>query len=325
MADELTAAGHVPHLANSRKVDGWRKARGLAKNNKLDADLLSELWKEQNPRWWEVWLAPPEVRDQRELLRHRMGLVQVQGSLKQRIHALLHRHGILHGWSDLFCKSGMRFLEALAGADEPLRGSARLVLGQSLKLLGQVRQAIAAVTRWWHRWRRDDEQARRWRSLPGIGAVLSHTIAAEVGEIGRFAGGRNLVSYSLLAPMANDSGDEDGEVLAPRHVGHAGRRTLKWAFVEAAHGAVRKDGRFREFWEHYTDGGKRNKGRGYIAVARQLAMIGYSCVRNERDYTPERPARPGSEVARRQDVAVQGTSAHPGTGQPHHPMAAACR
>jgi transposase len=298
MADELVGAGHQPHLSNSRKVDAWRKARGLAKNNKLDADLTSELWKEQDPRWWEVWLAPVEVRDQRELLRHRMGLVQVQSAIKHRIHALLHRHGILHQWSDLFCKGGMDFLREMAEAEAPLRASARLVLQESLKLLTEVRQAIAAVTRSWHHWRRDDAQARRWRSLPGIGAVLAHTIAAEVGDIGRFPGGRHLVSYSLLAPMADDSGDEEVQSLAPRHVGHAGRRVLKWAFVEAAHGAVRKDAGLRDFWERYTEGGKRNKGRGYIAVARQLAMIGTACVRNDRDYTPQRPPRPGSEPAR---------------------------
>lgn len=68
MADEWTGAGHRAHLANSGKVAAWRKARGLAKSNRIDADLLAELWPE-NPRWWEVWLVPPEVRDQREWLR----------------------------------------------------------------------------------------------------------------------------------------------------------------------------------------------------------------------------------------------------------------
>ena len=53
----------------------------------------------------------------------------------------------------------------------------------------------------------------------------------------------------------------------------------------------------REFWERYTEGGKRNKGRGYIAVARQMAMIGTACVKKDRDYTPQRPPRPGSQPA----------------------------
>ena len=68
MSDEIQAAGLDPHLASSRKTAAWREARGMSKNNKLDADLLSELWS-QPERWWEVWLAPPEVRSQREWLR----------------------------------------------------------------------------------------------------------------------------------------------------------------------------------------------------------------------------------------------------------------
>ena len=92
MSDELLACRLQPHLASSGKVAGWRKTRGLAKSNKIDADLLSTLW-DQKQRWWEVWLAPQQVRDQRELLRHRMALVLTQTGLKNRIHATLLAFG----------------------------------------------------------------------------------------------------------------------------------------------------------------------------------------------------------------------------------------
>ncbi len=84
ISDELAAAGLNPHLASSGKVAGWRQARGIAKSNRTDADLLSELWSERQ-RWWEVWLAPPAVRQQREWLRYRMTLVRLQTGLKNRI------------------------------------------------------------------------------------------------------------------------------------------------------------------------------------------------------------------------------------------------
>ncbi len=42
------------------------------------------------------------MRDQRESLRYRMSLVKMQTSIKNRIHATLHRHGVLHEFSDLF-------------------------------------------------------------------------------------------------------------------------------------------------------------------------------------------------------------------------------
>ena len=43
MGDELLAAGLGRRLAGSTKIAAWRKARGLAKSDRLDADRLSEL------------------------------------------------------------------------------------------------------------------------------------------------------------------------------------------------------------------------------------------------------------------------------------------
>src|SRR2546425_1354116 len=146
LSDELSACGLEPHLCHSRKVAAWREARGIAKSNRTDADLLSELWSQQ-PRWWEVWLPPVEVRDQREWLRYRMTLVQSQTGMKNRIHAVLHRHGIIHGLSDLFGKEGRGFLrDLLDPQDARLRDSAKDVLGGYLKLLEQLRRQIAQMT-----------------------------------------------------------------------------------------------------------------------------------------------------------------------------------
>lgn len=306
VADELAQAGHEPHLASSRKVAAWRDARGMAKSNKLDADLLSELWPQQ-PRWWEVWLAPVQVRDERELMRCRMGLVQVQTALKNRIHATLHRHGVIWPGSDLFGKKGLEFLGGLLECDEPLRDSSRKSLRSLVLLLSQVRDQIAAMTRALRRQVQADGQAGIWRSLPGVGWVLACTIQAEIGDIGRFKHAKGLCSYSLLAPLAQDSGEEDGDTPQGRHVGHAGRRTLKWAFIEAAHGAVRKSGFFRSIFDRVTEGGKRDRNRGYITAARHLCRIGHACVRKNRRYSEDRPARPGS--VQRKDKTPVGADA----------------
>lgn len=335
MADELKECRQDPHLASSRKVAAWREARGIAKSNKIDADLLSELWPQQ-PRWWEVWLGPQQVRDERELLRYRMGLVAVQTMTKNRIHALLHRHGILNPYSDLFGVKGRAFLKTLIEADEPLRDTARLTLAGHVRLLERVRQQIAAATRVVRRQVGRQEQAKLWQSLPGVGWILAHTIHAEVGDAHRFASGRRLSSYSLLAPKADDSGDETGSAPIGRHVGHAGRRTLKWAFIEAARGAVRKkDPLFAGIFSRRTDGGKKDKNRGYIAVARKLAEVGLSCVKHKRPYSLTPPPRPGSRPEehaaqealpgkkRRQRVKDKQRSSDPGQGQPEHPMAVA--
>jgi len=316
MSDELAAAGLDPHLASSGKVAAWRKARGLAKSNRTDADLLSELWSERG-HWWEVWLAPREVRDQREWLRYRMALVRMQTSLKNRIHAILHRHGILCEQSDLFGRDGRRFLNLLvAPNDATLPDSGRATLKGFLQLLDHVRRQIAAATRQFRKQVEASPAAIRLKTIPGIAWVLSYTILAEIGRIERFADAKRLASYSLLAPRADDSGDEDDEPPLGRHVGHAGRRTLKWAFIEAAHGAVRKGGRFRQIFDRRTAGGKRDKNRGYIAVAHELCRLSYVCWKKQVDYTADPPPRPGSRRRRKR-------TSRPELGQPEDAMVVA--
>ncbi len=320
ITDELQAAGLEPHLASSRKLAAWRAARGLAKSNRLDSDLLAELWT-QRPRWWKVWLAPREVRDQREWLRYRMALVRTQTGLKNRMHATLHRHGVLHEFSDLFGAGGRRFLQRLAGdADGPLRESARVTLKGYLQLLDQVRDQIARATRSFRQQVQRQPAARRLTTLPGVSWILAYTLAAEIGRIERFGSAKHLASYSLLAPRAADSGEDDGSAPRGRRVGFVGRRTLKWAWIEAAHGAVRRGGRFRKIFDRRTAGGKRDRNRGYIAVARELSVCAYVLWKKGVDYSATPPPRPGSQKKRR---ASKSRSSRPETGQPDPAMVVA--
>ena len=326
LSDEMLAAGLEPHLASSAKMAAWRKARGLAKSDRIDADLLSELWSQQ-PRWWEVWLAPREVQDQREWLRYRMSLVKIQTALKNRTHAVLHRHGVIHGFSDLFGASGRRYLSLLIVAkDAPLPESGRVTLKGYLQLLGHLRRQIASATQSFRGQVHRSPAARRLKTLPGISWILSYTILAEVGQIERFRSVKHLCAYSLLAPRAHDSGHEEEHQEAPqgRHVGYVGRRTLKWAWIEAAHGAVRKGGRFAEIFARRTNGGKRDRNRGYIAVAHELCRIAYVLWKKEVSYNPASSARPGSrKKAKKKSVKkTKPQRSRPGKGQPDHPMVA---
>jgi len=328
LSDEMAAAGLDPHLASSAKLAAWRKARGLAKSDRIDADLLSELWTQQ-PRWWEVWLAPREVRDRREWLRYRMSLVKIQTALKNRTHAVLHRHGVIHGFSDLFGAGGRRYLSLLIVAkDAPLPESGRVTLKGYLQLLGYLRRQIASVTRSFRKQVDRSPAAMRLTTLPGISLILGYTILAEVGHIERFRSAKHLCAYSLLAPRAHDSGhqeEEDQQAPKGRHVGHVGRKTLKWAWIEAAHGAVRKGGRFREIFDRRTNGGRRDRNRGYIAVAHELCRIAYVVWKKEVDYSPDPPARPGLHKKSKKKTMkkTKSQTSRPGTGQPDHPMVAA--
>lgn len=311
LCDELQLLNMQPHLASSRKVAAWREGRGIAKSNKTDADLLSELWNEKRifergrmKHWWEVWLAPREIRDQRELLRHRMSLVQTQTQIKNRIHATLHRHGIVSEFTDLFGVQGRRFLSLLTD-DETLCLSGRQTLKEDLVLLDAVRRLIARATRRFRATMKRSEIGQHLMTMPGISTVLAYTLVAEIGRIERFPSSRCLLQYSLLAPQADDSGeDRDGKPIG-RRIGHAGRTTLQWAFIQAAHSAVQRDAFLRELFNRRTNNGKQDRGRGYITVANRMCRIVYSIWKNNQVYQEVPPPRPGSK--RRKELISSGS------------------
>jgi transposase len=338
LSDEMVAAGLDVQLSNCYKVEQMRKAHGWAKTNKKDADLLSLLPWEIEP-WWKIWLVPPEVRDQREWMRYRADLVGVQTQTKSRICAVFHRHGIFHEFSDLFGGKGRAFLAELCGQGQHAGGvlpaGALAAFRGQVRLLDQVRTQLAEIAKRLRHELEHDELTRRVAMIPGFGLILSHVLKSEIGQIERFGGNHNrLASYSLLGPRADDTGDQD-PTKSPlgRHLGHRGNRTLKWAFIEAAHGAVRHGGRWRAMFDRVTKGGKMDRNRGYIRVARELVAVVTAIWKNGTTYQENPPARPGSGTLARPSVAPSPrkrmndflSSTRSGTGQLYPPMVPAAK
>lgn len=311
LGDLMQEAGLDVKLSNCYKVEQMRKARGWVKTNKKDADLISLLPFELKD-WWKVWHAPREVRSCREKMRFRGDLVELQTMVKNRIHAIFHRHGIFHEFSDLFGGQGRKFLAELClNGSEYLPYEALLALRGQAKLLEHIRSQLADVARILHRQLQTTELIRRLKTIPGIGLIIAHVLAAEIGMIERFRTHKALASYSLLAPRSKDSGQEDTEH-SPlgRHLGDRGNRTLKWAFIEAAHGAVRSGGRWRAMFDRVTKGGTKDRNRGYIKVARELVKVVHAVWRKDADYSENYSV--GSRPRRRKTRS--------GTGQLYHPM-----
>ena len=83
IADLLSDAGFVVHLAHPLGVAGFRNRR--VKNDERDAILLADLLRMGSLP--EAWIAPPELRELRELVRYRRKLSQLRTGLKAQIHA----------------------------------------------------------------------------------------------------------------------------------------------------------------------------------------------------------------------------------------------
>src|SRR5205814_7927596 len=66
-----------------------------------------------------AYVAPRELRDLRDLLRHRATLTRMRSAVKNRVHAILAKHGITNEHSDLFGKGGREFLATLELREAP--------------------------------------------------------------------------------------------------------------------------------------------------------------------------------------------------------------
>jgi len=83
--------------------------------NERDATDLVDLLR--MGRLAEAWIAPPALRELRELIRHRAKLAHLRSSLKAQVHAVLAKEGVAVPMSDLFGTAGTALLDACVLGD----------------------------------------------------------------------------------------------------------------------------------------------------------------------------------------------------------------
>ena len=90
---------------------------------------------------------------------------------------------------------------------------------------------------------RQDYQALK--TVSGIGDLLALTIALETGDVARFDSAGHFASYARTVGSRRESnGKKKGEGNA-----RCGNKHLAWAFIEAAHFAVRYDAAIKRWYQ----------------------------------------------------------------------------
>ena len=97
VVDGLEKMGAKVHLAHPLKTK--LIAESKVKTDKIDARALFNLLRADFLP--ESYIAPQEVREAREIHRHRAALVKIRTSVKNRVHGLLSKHGIFFKLSDI--------------------------------------------------------------------------------------------------------------------------------------------------------------------------------------------------------------------------------
>ena len=102
-------AGAEVHLAHPLGVKAFTYRR--VKDDERDAADLADLLR--MGRLPEAWIAPPEIRELRELTRYRHKLVGLRTSCRDQVHAVLAKLGVPVTHSDIFGVHGQAWLDGL--------------------------------------------------------------------------------------------------------------------------------------------------------------------------------------------------------------------
>src|ERR671925_870807 len=265
LADVLEEAGYELHLAHPLRTKAIASAR--VKTDSVDALTLAHLLR--TDLLPEAYIAPRELRDLRDLLRHRVALTHIRSALKNRVHALIARQGIRHQHTDLFGKARLLFLSELELREPPRRR-----LDSLLALIADFDREIEATTREIDQRAKRDERVDVLCQIRGVGPYTAMLVIAEIGDITRFQKARKLCAWAGLTPTVRSS---DGKARLG-HISRQGSRPLRRALVEAAQHSVRGGGPLREDFERITKrrGNKNAKG----AVVRRILTLCYYGLRD---------------------------------------------
>jgi transposase len=123
------------------------------------------------------------------------------------------------------------------------------------------------------------------RSLPGMGAVLTAELIANIGTIDRFPSADALASAAGLAPVIRQSGMSRNWRRA-----HGGDKALKRVFFQSAFCAVStRDPLSKAFYDRKRKEGKHHT-QAIIALARRRITVLWTMIRSRQAFDPNRKA-----------------------------------
>jgi transposase len=258
LADVLQDAGYELHLAHPLRTKAIASAR--VKTDAVDARTLAHLLR--TDLLPEAYIAPREIRDLRDLLRHRVALTRMRSALKNRVSAIPAKQGIQRPYSDLFGPAGTRFLAELELPEQPRRR-----LDSLLALIDDFTREIDHTTQEIEQRASEDPYVEVLCQIRGVGRYIAMLVIAEVGDITRFHTARQLCAWAGMTPTVRSSDHR----IRLGHISHQGSPALRWALVEAAQHAARGGGPLRQTYERIAK--RRGKQVAKIAVARKILTL----------------------------------------------------
>jgi transposase len=285
-------------LVNARHI----KAVPGRKTDVRDCEWLADLLRHGLLK--ASFIPPREIRELRELVRHRQTLVTEHTAVANRITKLIESANIKLGQvaSEVLGLSGRLMLRALAAGEQNPDTLTELAQGKLKSKKSELRRALTGHLTPVQRWvlaelltREEELEAARTRvetrigeevatcadpfvpeavelleSIPGVGKRTAQTIVAEIGvDMSRFPSAKHLASWAGVCPGNHESAGK-------RQSGQPtkGNQSVRTILVEAAWAATRAKGTFLQA-KYHRRVKRMPKLKALGAIAHRLLVISY--------------------------------------------------
>ena len=261
--DLLQDLGATVHLANPNALN-WGDRR--VKNDERDAHDLADMLRLN--RLGEAWIAPPAIRELRELVRYRAKLVHLRTGLKAQVHAVMAKEGVLPKHTDMFGSAGTRQLDAMElGA--PFAHRVRSLR----ELIAVYDREVVALERDLYQHLKGHRGYRAVQAINGVGRIGAAVLVAEIGDVRRFPTPQHLCSWCGLTPKHRES---DLKTRRGR-ISKQGSRLVRATLIEGIsryHGGSVLDAQYRKLAK------RRGKNKARVALARKVLTLVYYGLRD---------------------------------------------
>lgn len=255
--DFLKPHAHKLLVAHPGKVKAISTAK--KKSDRIDAAILADLLRANLVP--EVWMAPPEMRQPRDLLRYRTTMVQLATKMKNKISGLLMMNGIEYDGSRLH---GKKYFSELLTELTDIPESIIWMMKQSRQTVDIFTRTQRTIVSALEKAPLLRERIERLKTIDGIGSITALTWALEIGDPHRIGSIAKAISYcGLCSALEESAGKQRRNPISKQRNKH-----LQTILIEAAKLAPGRYPYLRQLYDRELKRGNRN--RATIAVARQL-------------------------------------------------------
>jgi transposase len=298
----LEEQGFALVLANPAQV----KALQGRKSDKRDARRIAEFL--QDRRLDASFVPPPEIRQLRLLLRHRIALLQQRNEVHNQIRDLFETASVKLSSvvSDLMGVTGRGVIEALIRGENSPEILSWKVRGKLRKKEKQVKESLKSYFNEFHRTMlaslyrhyqflsneiesfesRVAEQMVPYQrqvelldTIPGVDCVVAWHLIAELGaDVRVFETAHHCASWAGLVPGENVSAGQQKNTRCRK-----GNRALRRVLTQAAWAVSHcKEGYLRAFFNRAK--ARRGWAKAIVATAHKILIIAYCLLRDGTSY-----------------------------------------